>query len=121
MNSEEFILIIRKVVRDQTIEDLIDNLKCPPGRKISVEEQTRSEWFNELPDEDRSNVEGLISDAVDEALFGFLSVLDGIRAIEHGDERGRLVLAYKNQDHELLNDPNKIGLHDLYNAMGGGI
>lgn len=116
MNSEEFVEALKELVRDSAIENTVENLEDPPGRKVSEAEKDRSEWFNNLSDKDRSNVESIINEAVDEAIFGFLSVLDGSRAIENGDDKGRLLLVFKGLNEVLLNDPDKIGLHDLYNA-----
>ena len=116
MNSEQFIAIIEKVVRENAIENTIENVEDPPGRGVSKAEQARSDWFNGLNDGDRSRVESIVKDAVDEALFGFLAVIDGARAIEDGEDKGRLILIHKNAGEHILNDPEKIGLHDLYNA-----
>lgn len=116
MNSEEFVAAIKEFVRDSAIDDTIENLEDPPGRKVPEAEKQRSKWFNNLPDEDHNNIKSIVTDAVDEALFGLLAVLDGSRAIEDGDDKGRLLLVHKGLTEELLNDPNKIGLHDLYNA-----
>ena len=116
MNSEQFILIIRKVVREAAIEDTITNIEDPPGRRVSEAEQLRSDWFSGLSDQERSMVESIVTEAVDGTLFGLFSVIDGVRAIEDVENKGRLVLIYKGQNEELLNDPDKIGLHDLYNA-----
>ena len=116
MDSEEFILAIKNVVRDSAIEDTIENLEDPPGRKVPELERKRSEWFNNLPEGDRRNVESIIVDAVNEALFGLLSVLDGARAIEDSGDKGQLILTHKGVKENLLNDPDKIGLHDLYNG-----
>jgi hypothetical protein len=116
MNSEKFVSIIKKVVRDSAIEDMIENLEEPPGRNASDFEQTRANWFNGLSGDDRQKVESIISDSVDEALFGLLSVIDGVRTIESSPDKGRLILIHKNLNEELLNDPSKIYLHDLYNA-----
>ena len=118
MNSEQFISIIKKVVRECAIEDTIENLEDPPGRAVPEAEQLRSDWFNGLSEDVRSQVESIVADAVDEALFGLLAVIDGVRAIEDGEDKGSLVLIHKSQNEEWLNDPDKIGLHDLYNAEG---
>ncbi len=116
MNSEQLISIIKQVVRKCAIEDMIENLEDPPGRKVSEVEQLRSDWFNRLPEDDRSKIESIITDSVDEALFGLLSVIDGSRSIEDGEDKGRLLLIHKCHEEILLNDPDKIALHDLYNA-----
>ncbi|MCP4990020.1 MAG: hypothetical protein GY928_29425 [Colwellia sp.] len=116
MNSEQFISIIKKVVRESAIEDTIENLEDPPGRRVSENERYRSDWFNGLSSDSRINVESIITDAVDEALFGLLSVIDGARAIEDGENKGKLILTHKKQQEKVLNDPDNIGLHDLYKA-----
>ncbi|WP_185236104.1 hypothetical protein [Teredinibacter franksiae] len=116
MDSEKFITIIKRVVRESAIEDTIENLEDPPGRRVPEAEQVRSDWFNALSDDDRSKVGSIVKDAVDEAIFGLLSVIDGARAIEDGEDKGRLVLTYNGEKEQILNDPEVIGLHDLYNA-----
>lgn len=117
MDSEKFVSIIREVVRNSAIEDTIENIKDPPGRRVSESELVRSNWFNALSDKDQDSVRSVVEDAVDEAIFGMLSVLDGTRAIEDGDDKGTLTLVYENKRKVLLNDPETIGLHDLYNAV----
>tara|TARA_A100001391_G_scaffold175884_1_gene138841 strand:- start:290 stop:646 length:357 start_codon:yes stop_codon:yes gene_type:complete len=116
MDSEKFVSIIREVVRNIAIEDTMDNIKDPPGRKVPESELIRSNWFNALSDIDQDTVKSIVEDAVDEAIFGILSVLDGTRAIEEGDDKGTLVLVHEDKSKVVLNDPDAIGLHDLYNA-----
>jgi hypothetical protein len=116
MNNDQFITIIKKVVRDSAIQDTIANLEDPPGRGVPKTEKVRSDWFNSLTCDDRNKVESIIKDSVDEALFGLFSVIDGARSIEDGESKGRLILTYKNQYENILNDPAAIGLHDLYNS-----
>lgn len=116
MNSEQFISVVKKVVRESAIEDTIANLEDPPGRSVSESERNRSTWFNELSDDQRNMIENIINDAVDEALFGMFCVLDGTRAIESNCSKNKLVLMYKGQEEKILNNPEEIYLHDLYNA-----
>ena len=116
MNGEQFISIIKKAVRECAISNTIENLEDPPGKKVSETEQRRSDWFKALTEDERVKIESIVTDAVDEALFGLLSVIDGVRTIEDGDVKGNLALIYKGPVEELLNDPEKIALHDLYNA-----
>jgi hypothetical protein len=48
------------------------------------------------------------------ATFGALTVLDGVRVIEDGADRGTLELRHiKGGESTLLNDPNGPVLHDL--------
>lgn len=115
MNSEQFVSVIKKVVREAAIQDILDNIEDPPGRRVSAQEKEISEWFNELPDMHKEFVNQIISTSVDHAIFGFLCVLDGVRAIDNENIKGQLELTYKNEMHERLNDPDKIALHELYN------
>lgn len=115
MNNEEFIRIIKIVVRTASVDGLIKILKKPPGRKLSVAEQERSQWFNSLSEKDRVYLDSIIIEAVDEAIFGLLAVIDGVRAIENSSKKGRLELKYIGEEEEVLNDPQGTFLHDIYN------
>ena len=115
MNNIQFIDVIKIAVREAAVESVIDNLQDPPGRLSSHKEQEVSLWFQSLSTEDRARVSQIVAEAVDEAIFGFLSVLDGTRAIESGEDKGRLNLTYSKKDSEiLLNDEGDVFLHDLY-------
>lgn len=39
MSPEQFVVAIREVVRDAAVEDVINNLVSPTGRKVSTEEK----------------------------------------------------------------------------------
>lgn len=116
MKSEEFIEAVKEVVRSGAIDDVIANVKSPPGRRVSESERKRSEWYNQLSSDEKLKANSLIEDAVDEALFGILSVIDGVRAIESEENKGALVLSYiKEGNITVLNSPEDLALHDLYN------
>jgi hypothetical protein len=111
VNNSEFITVIEDVVSTSAIEDTIDNLKSPPGRKADENLVKQSAWFNSLSDSDKDMVKSIISDAVNESAFGFLCVLDGVRSISESGSTNNLKLTHGNT---LLNDPEKEYLHDLY-------
>src|SRR5262245_42083011 len=79
VNNHDFVATIKEAVRDAAITDTIDVLRNPPGRKPSQQMMERAEWYRSLDDEQRRILAGLIGDAVHNAIFGFLCVLDGIR------------------------------------------
>jgi hypothetical protein len=114
VNSEDFVEALRRHVGDAAVEDMIANLKQPPGRRVPPAERARSDWYNALSPEDAKHVNSVIATAVHEAMFGVLAVLDGARTID--DEGGRFELAYLADHRVILNDPQAIGLHDLLNA-----
>lgn len=116
MNSQEFVKIVKDVVRDSAINDIISVTENPPGRKPSQHLKTRSEWYKTLSDEQKEIVRAIVSDSVDTALFGLLCVIDGVRAIDDSPEKGTLELFYSKGEAQLLNPPDGLMLHDLYNA-----
>lgn len=117
MNGQNFTEIIVEVVRKTAITGSIEYLKEPPGRKPPEEVVRLSEWYNSLSDKDKENLNRTVAMAVDDSLFGFLAVLDGVRTIEDED-KGLLELHYvKNNEKILLNNPNEEFLHDMYNGI----
>ncbi|WP_199427126.1 hypothetical protein [Thermaerobacillus caldiproteolyticus] len=118
MNNIEFVESIVEVVRESTISDTVNDLIDPPGRKPSKEDMELSSWFNSLAEKDKEVVKKIIQNAVDTTIFGLLAVIDGVRAIKNSFEKGKLELYYKNKDvEELLNDPDKEYLHEIYNSI----
>ena len=111
MNKSEFITIIEDVVSTSAIEDTIANLDSPLGRKPDENLVKQSIWFNSLSDVDKNMVKSIISDAVNESVFGFLCVLDGVRSISKSGVSNNLKLTHGNT---LLNDTSNELLHDLY-------
>lgn len=115
MNSEYFVDALKHCVRDAAVEDTISKLKSPPGRRILPQAKALSEWYNDLSEENISNINTIISLTAHDVLFGVLAVLDGVRVID--EEKGQLELIYKTSEHDvILNDPSEIGLHELLNA-----
>jgi hypothetical protein len=111
VNNSEFIAIIEDVVSASAIEDTIENLNSPSGRKPDENLVKQSAWFNSLSDSDKDMVKSIISDAVNESVFGFLCVLDGVRSISDSGGSNSLKLTHGDT---LLNDIEKKCLHDLY-------
>ena len=111
VNNSEFIAIIEDVVSASAIEDTIENLNSPSGRKPDENLVKQSAWFNSLSDSDKDMVKSIISDAVNESVFGFLCALDGVRSISDSSDSNNLKLTH---DDTLLNDIENECLHDLY-------
>ncbi|XOQ16262.1 MAG: RusA family crossover junction endodeoxyribonuclease [Shouchella clausii] len=117
MNKEEFVNFVKMHIRDEASAGLIQKLEKPPGRKPRAKLVAQSKWFNNLDSKDKEMVSQIIHESIDEALFGLLSVLDGVSAIyEKPGSEWKLI--YKNKDQEkLLNDIETESLHDLYNDL----
>jgi hypothetical protein len=117
MNTEEFILTIKKVVKETTINNLLEELEETklPSKKLA----RMSLLYNKLSLEDRVVLKEIITESTQSAIFGFFCVLDGVRAIENGPGKGRLELWYKNdndgQSH-ILNNEEVEFMHDIYNS-----
>jgi hypothetical protein len=114
MNRESFVDAVRPAVQDSAVTDTISVLSKPPGRKADENLRVLSAWFNQLGYQDRQNVERAIEITARAALFGFLCVLDGTRAIEDGPAKGTLDLRYRQGAKDIsLNDDAGEVLHEL--------
>jgi hypothetical protein len=111
VNKIEFTKIIKEVVAKSAIEDTIENLNDPPGRKPDEQLVAQSEWFKSLKPTDREMVSKVIAEAVHESVFGFFCVLDGVRSISEGGETNNLNLSLNDVQ---LNDISGELLHDIY-------
>lgn len=116
MDSNEFIQVLKTAVIHNVEMDIIKIYTHPPKRKkISAKEQDIADWYDQLSEKEKSYVLNLIREGAVSAVFGFLCVLDGVRAIEDGGEKGNLKLYYeKNGENIFLNDQNKESLHDIF-------
>jgi len=114
MNAAEFVDAIRTEVRDSSPREVIALLERPPGRQPAANLIALSRWFNTLGDADRGRVREVVAMGSDHAVFGLLAVLDGVRVIEDGPDRGKLELRHvRGAQTTLLNDPSGPMLHDL--------
>ncbi len=115
MNNREFVNLIRSIVRDGAVKHTLKLLERPPGRRPPEKLVKLSQWYHALPPDQREWVGLAISEAVDDAVFGFLAVLDGVGQIEEPEERGELKLFYERDgNRELINDFDKELLHDIF-------
>ena len=76
-----------------------------------------AEWYSSLDNRSRKLVASLVAEAIDTAIFGFLCVVDGVRAAENIPAKGRFELLHIGERVTLLNAPEGIMLHDLYSAQ----
>ncbi len=114
MNPKYFVEILRKVVQEQSVNDTIENLEEPPGKNPPSELKELSLFFNGLSEKQKETFKKVLHQTAEMTFFGMLCVLDGVRVIESGDDKGSLELWYrKGEDTMLLNDPDEEYLHDL--------
>lgn len=114
MNKTDFISNVKSFVRDTAVEDTFENAIDPPGRKTTDIEKAIANWLTNLSPEEIDYVQHLIRAAADEAIFGLLCVIDGVRKFSEDD--GNFLLQFKTDTANfLLNDPKDEYLHDIYN------
>ncbi len=117
MTPDSFVSLIKESVELSAKDDVIENLKEPPGRKPDPELLKNSEWYLALNEEGKERVKSIVSDSVSETIFGLLSVLDGVRSISADGEVNSIELYHvENGSKVLLNDEAKEYLHDIYNS-----
>ena len=113
MDRDEFVVTIKMVVRDSAIRDVISCLEEPPGRTISDRDKEMSNWYISLSDREKTLLQYIVMRGVDSSLYGFFSVLDGLR--EFDNEKGELGLYYiKGDEKRLLNDFRDEELNALF-------
>lgn len=114
MSPKYFVEIVRKVVQEQAVRDSIENLQEPPGREPDNALLRFSDFYNKLSDDQKVILEKILHQTAEMTLFGMLCVIDGVRTIESGEDKGNLELWYRRGDETvLLNDPEEEFLHDL--------
>jgi hypothetical protein len=94
MDASEFVEIIKRSVCDAALRDTLSNLEHPPGRRPPADLVARSNWYKALDKHQRSIIYDIIQSSVDNAVFGFLSVLDGVRSIEETEDKGSFELRF---------------------------
>jgi hypothetical protein len=112
MNKEDFIKAIKIAVCNSVPDDIDAQLQDP-----LPEMKDLAEWYGKLNSEEKRMLKRVIQLSVDNSIFGFLCVLDGVRAIEDTIEKGNLELTYSKYGHKvLLNEERGMYLHDIFNG-----
>lgn len=118
MTPDSFVSSIKTVVHDSSVRGVTDTLERPAGRQPSQRLVELSEWFRSLQPHDKARVHQVVQLAVHSGIFGVLSVLDGVSAIEEGPAKGSLELSYQRSgERALLTDSAQEFLHDIYQSQ----
>jgi len=113
MDAEEFVDVIRKVVMDAAVDDVVSILTDPPGRRPAPELLALSKWFLGLAADDRDMVRLALAEASHAAVFGLFAVLDGARRVDSEQPPGELQLWYEGRQGRTMLSGD---LHDLLNS-----
>lgn len=115
MSPKYFVEITRKVVHEQAVNDVIETLLEPVGNKTSQENVQMSAFYGSLTEEQKGVFNRILLNTSEMTMYGLFCVLDGVRAVENGENKGSLELWYRNGEFtQLLNDPDDEFLHDLF-------
>lgn len=119
MTTDDFVKGVKLQASDAGAETTISHLRNPPGRRPTEDYRLRSQWFLGLSEEDRTRVEEVVRLTAENAIFGFLCILDGARFIEDSEEKGEFVLTYeRGSERNRINRPDD-DLHDIFKALTG--
>jgi hypothetical protein len=114
MDASKFVEIVKRSVCDTAVRDTLSNLEHPPGRRPPEDLVSRSNWFQALDESQKTIVKEIVRSSVENAVFGFLSVLDGVRPVEDTREKGSFELKFvKNGIAEVIS-PSDAFLHELF-------
>jgi hypothetical protein len=86
MHPDEFIEAVYLAVYKTTIDGVPRLLAKPPGRKPQADLVDLSVWYNGLDDQGREKVAGIVRLTTDQAVFGMLASIDGVRSLGRGIE-----------------------------------
>ena len=84
MTAKYFVEILRKVVQQQAVKDILENLEEPLGRNPPEQLKKLSLFYKSLNSNQKSDLREILNEATEMTLFGLFCVLDGVRAIERG-------------------------------------
>jgi hypothetical protein len=113
MSPEEFVSALRVHVMRAAVDDTIDAIVNPPGRKPATELTQLSTWFRGLDEADRSMLRRAFVEVSHIAVFGVLAVLDGVRPVDEHQPPGALELWYEGREGRTKLNGD---LHDILNS-----
>lgn len=118
VSPDDFVAALKTTVFDAAVADVATDLRDgPPGRNPGGRSVALHEWFVRLPSHDQTLVLEIARDAAHAALFGALSVLDGVRAIGDPPHAQLHLLSVDAEGSESRLTHEGEGLHDRLNRL----
>ena len=74
---------VKQVVHDSAVQGVCSTWESPPGRRPARRLSELSRLYHTLSPADRQRLSEVVQYAVHSSIFGFLCVLDGVRATAH--------------------------------------
>ena len=115
MTPEDFVRAIVDGVFMSATSDVLAQVESPSGRRPPRAALELAQWYDALPESDRTRLAALVRLGVHAGMFGMFAVFDGVRRVD--EEGGEFELAYVAQDgtRSVLNPPSGAEmLHDLF-------
>jgi hypothetical protein len=113
MTSETFISTLRIQVCNGAVEAVLAALATPSGKQPSQRDVELSHWYIAQTSPVQGLVREIIEEAVEQAVFNVLAILDGVAPIGSGNSRLEL-FGVEGSGRALLNDPSCEELHRLF-------
>ncbi|HKQ72705.1 MAG TPA: hypothetical protein VJ810_03185 [Blastocatellia bacterium] len=120
MEKENFIQHLKKTVRDSAINSSFKTITNPPGRSPAQDLVELSMWFNALAESDKKMVKKAAQMTLDQGIFNFLCILDGVGLLGEDYRDGDFILSFRRRgEEEIINSKQNDleELHDIYNAL----
>jgi hypothetical protein len=118
VTGEEFVRIAKLQAVTGAVDATVAALRNPPGRSPSPSDVELSGWYRASSPESKAKIKSVIDEAVQQAVFSFLALLDGVAALGSGYDKGRLLLFYaEGENRTLLNNPHEPELHNVFNRV----
>ena len=120
MEKEDFIRPLKKTVRDSALRCSFEIITNPPGRSPDQELVELSMWYNALAESDKKMVIKAAQITLDQGIFNFLCILDGVDLLSEDYKGGDFVLSFRRSGQDIvINSKQKDleELHDIYNAL----
>lgn len=115
MSPDYFVSGLVEAVHESAVTGTMARLEAPGGRRPQASVVELSKWYGMLSESDRGRLRQVVEHAVHATLFGTLCVLDGVRTVEPaGSKTDFQLLAVRQGEVTMLNDPNGEALHDRY-------
>lgn len=118
MTGEAFVRIAKLQAVTGAVEATVAALNNPPGRTPDPSDVELSEWYRASSPESKVKIKFIVEEAVQQAVFSLLAVLDGVSALGAGYDTGKLLLFYaEGETRTLLNNPQEPELHNIFNRV----
>jgi hypothetical protein len=117
MNSTQFVSALVEHVHTPAINDTIDQLEAPSGRRPPKKVAQVANWYASLSEQNKANLKSVVELSVHGALFGLLCAIDGVRSIHENQDHEFQLVSFERGVGTRLNTLEGEFLHDAYQGL----